>query len=262
MYKNQINQIKNLILSDSSLKRSTYLLNEVNDFSQNDSIVNSGISDSIDKEIKSILTIYNKLFNIYSCFKSNSNLYKYLIKNDVEYFFIRYRIILDLIEKHLEKQLNINKLLSKVEFKNNPEFQTLRNIRNLLSHEGIRLHIFNTNTDCISFQFYEPGSLNNLLYLDIIFLDNRGKEIYYLKPYLTWLIILLLNYLDEYFKELRDIRLNNTSLPKNISSQLKHFEHLMPGIKEIHFSQNELVSLNEGIYELESLVNKTIRDQD
>jgi len=260
MYKKQINQMKNLILSDSSLKRSTYLLNEVNDFSQNDSIVSSGISDSIDKEIKSVLTIYNKLFNIYSCFKSNSNLYKYLIKNDVEYFFIRYRIILDLIEKHLEKQLHINKLLSKVEFKNNPEFQTLRNIRNLLSHEGVRLHIFNTDTDSISFQFYESGNLNNLLYSDIIFLDNRGEEIYYLKPYLTWLIILLLNYLDEYFKELRDIRLNNTSLQKNISSQLEHFNSLMPGMKEIHFSQNELVTLSEGIYELEFLINKTKRD--
>jgi hypothetical protein len=66
-----------------------------------------------------------------------------------------------------------------LEIYNFDEFEQLRNARNMLTHQGLRTQIFFTNENKnTSFQMYEPGSLDNIIYLTKYFKDPYGSEIY------------------------------------------------------------------------------------
>jgi len=250
-YRNQALTAKKLIVSSNELYRFTFPLNFVVDLSENDDLVDKGIDKSIEKEIRNILFIYNKIFNLFNIFVDDKPLYQQLLKSEVEYFLIRYRIVFDIIDKHLTKTIGIDKKKVDVSIYKSEEFLQLRDIRNKLAHEGIRCFIYKFENDPkLSFQIYDAGTLDNRIDMSEIFLDRRGTEIYFLRHYTTWLIIIMFNFLNKYFDEVKTIRLNGEEPSEETLQTIQYIERRQNHpLSRITFCFNELLTLQEGIDE-------------
>ncbi|MEO2213752.1 hypothetical protein ABGV40_23115 [Paenibacillus amylolyticus] len=155
---------------------------------------------SIEKNLQELMLIYYKINKFYDGYiESNMSHYKYLIKTELEHFVLRYRIVVSSIVS-IKKELRIVDF-SSVDtsyFEESIEYEQLLEVRNNIAHESIRSHIFYTSENKrSSFQFYTNRSLENHIYLHEVFLNPHGSEIYDLKYWLSWMLILLLNFIDD-----------------------------------------------------------------
>lgn len=257
-YINKILKAESYFLGEKRLYRFTYPLNCVSDLEGNDLLINTGIVESIEKEIRQMFFIYYKIFSVYNVFQQNEELYRDMVKSEVEYFFIRYRIIYDIMDKHLTKAVDINAKDVPISIFNNDEFKCLKDIRNKIEHESTRTHIFiGKKVGKISFQIYDVGTLNNNIEMDEIFLDPEGSEIYDLKFYMIWMIIIMMTFLEEYFVEIKNIRLGGKSIPKEIEKQIKYVEEFYSGnLSSISFFQGDYEIVKEGIIEFKNHIEK------
>jgi hypothetical protein len=212
-------------LRNRKLYRFTYPLNFLAKDQDNDKLLEKGIDKSIEKEIRTLFFIVYRMLKLNNIFKKNQNYYKSCVKNDIEYFFYRYRIIIDIIDKHLIKAVDFERKKGFLEIYNRDEFEQLRNARNMLTHQGLRTQIFFTNENKnISFQMYEPGSLDNIIYLPKCFKDPCGNEIYLIDVYISWMMIIMLEFLDGCFKKISEKRLDGNDIDKEFNKGIPYFD--------------------------------------
>ncbi|AIQ11362.1 hypothetical protein [Paenibacillus durus] len=248
-YIDEANRAKSFIISSNELFRFAFPLNFVVDLSENDDLVENGADKSIEKEIRNTLFIYFKLFKLFNEFLENEQLYHQLIKSEVEYFLMRYRIVFDIIDKHLIKSINIDRKKIETTIYNSDEFLQLKSIRNKLAHEGLRCHIFQFGKDPqLSFQIYDAGTLEDNIILPEIFMDKRGSHIYFLQHYITWLIAIMFNFLQKYFIEIQEIRLNGGTPSQDTLETIQFLERgNNHPLSRITFLFGELLTLQEGL---------------
>jgi hypothetical protein len=224
IYLDLSNAVLKQFKKNKKLNRCSYPLNLLPVNEDNDILIDKGIDKSIEKEIRSLFFVTYRMLKLNNRYKKNIYCYKSCVKNDLEYFFFRYRIIIDIIDKHLLKGIGFKKKDVPLIIYDLDEFKQLRDARNMITHEGLRTQIFVSNDQKkVSFQMYKPGSLDNMIVLPNYFKDTSGTEIYYLDHYIAWLMILLLRFLEMYFLEIANKRLEGKEADKVFIENLKYY---------------------------------------
>lgn len=113
----------------------------------------------------------------------------------------------------------------------------------------------------VSFQIYEVGTLSNTIQMDEIFLNPKGSEIYYLQYYITWMIVTMMTFLEDYFEKIKEIRLNGKEISKEVETLIKFCDRDR-GLSSILFFSDDFDVVKNGIKEFKEHVEmyRTIRD--
>ncbi|GEM_PF-5982548 len=228
------------IISNCELYRPTYPLNFVEDLSENDGIWEKDIVGSIDKEIRYLLYIYMKVLCEFEFYRTdNLNLYSRLVSNELEHFILRFPIILDILEKHFLKLVSNIERIEKV-IPLNSDLISIRKIRNEIIHHGAQ---------CVVREYKGQVSFNIIAYRQTIkahfpnqFLMISNQDEYYsVSNYMTWMLSLLLNYLDDFFKEINRLRMNGRKVSeKHVSEVINMDEFYGYGFSRIKFYYGEI----------------------
>ena len=141
-------------------------------------------------------------------------------------------------------------------FTNSEEYNQLLGIRNDIAHESIRSQVFySEGIQRESFQFYTNRSLDNNICLNDVFLNPHGSEIYDLKRWLTWMLVLLLNYIDNIIYDIvvaiKDKDDNNC----NKLSEIKKYDILVDNkISSLIIDNDEVSIFRNEIKELRNYI--------
>ncbi|GEM_PF-5984484 len=207
---------------------------------------------SIEKNILELVLIYFKICGLYSKYKeTDTGKYIYILKTELEYFILRYRLVINKLEsleiefkKYGFEWVNTDYFIKSV------EYIQLLGIRNDIAHEGIRSQVFYTERiKRESFQFYTNRSLDNNIYLHEAFLNPYGSEIYDLKLWITWMIVLLFNFMDDTTKGVVRSISNKYDTGNDMFKQIKQYDALIDN----KFSM--LIITNDEIHELKNGVD-------
>lgn len=194
--------------NESQLNNFTYPLNFKNEITKNISEKSLRRIRTIEKNLSRCLLIYNKMLTFYNDYKNDDIIkYKYIVKTDLEHFMIEYRLAVSNVEK-LKKEFKKHDIRWRnVEYMlKGDEFDQLINIRNNITHQSTRSHIFYfMENGTTAFQFYSNRELNNYICLPEFFLNPLGSEIYDLERWLTWRLNLLLCYFNDTFDDLKHV---------------------------------------------------------
>jgi hypothetical protein len=233
---------------NKKLYRFTYPLNFLAKNQDNNKILEKGLDKSLEKEIRTLFFIVYRMLVLNNRFRKNQYCFESSIKNDIEYFFYRYRIIIDIIDKHILESVDIKREKGFLEIYDLEEFGQLRTARNMLTHQGLRTKIFLTNENKnLSFQMYEPGPLNNLILLPECFKDPFGHEIYLVDIYVTWMMIIMLKFLDECFQKISKIRLNENSIDEDFKKNVEYLDKVYGNLSTITFWMNDFLFMKKKI---------------
>lgn len=215
---------------------------------------------SIEKNTLELILIYYKIHKLYNKYKKTDiHKYEYLLKTELEHFIVRYRLVVDKMEllKKDFKNWEIN--WSNVDyFTQSEEYNQLLKVRNDIAHESIRSHVFcSERLQREAFQFYTNRNLDNNIYLHEIFLNQNGSEIYDLKRWLTWMLVLIFNFMDDIMNDIVNAITNKHDIDYNKFNEIKQYDILVNNkISTLSIVDDEISIFKNGINELIKHINE------
>ncbi|CUU46934.1 hypothetical protein [Clostridium beijerinckii] len=209
---------------------------------------------SIEKNTLELILIYYKIHKLYGKYKKkDTSKYRYILKTELEHFILRYRLVVDKLEL-LKKDFDDLKInWSNVDyFTQSEEYNQLLKIRNDIAHESIRSHVFCSDIlQREAFQFYTNRNLDNNIYLHEVFLNPNGTEIYDLKRWLTWMLVLIYNFMDDIMKDITNAITNKYDMDSKKINQIKQYDILVNNKSStVPIIDDEIIIFKNGMYEL------------
>jgi len=249
------------ILSLSELYRPTYPLCFMENLSDNDEIWEKDIAGSVEKEIGYIFFIYMKILCEYESYRiKNLNFYNRLISNELEHFILRFPVILDILEKHFLSLVdNDIKGIEKI-VPLHSDIIIMKKIRNEIIHHGAKCAVLADGIHEVGFGIITYRQTTEINIPNEFLIIHNNNKYYSISKYMTWMICLLLNYLDAFFREGNNLRTNGIEITEKIISEINYMNQLNSNsFSRLEFYYGELELYKDNLDDL--LIHQILYDK-
>lgn len=187
---------------------------------------------SIEKNIFELMVLYFKMHKLYKTYKDDDlSKYSYLLKTELEHFILRYRLVVSKLESLMFEFKKLGAIDINLDyFLESEEYKQLLGIRNDIAHESIRSHVFYSERIVReSFQFYTNRSLDNNINLHEVFLNPYGSEIYDLKRWITWMLVLLFCFMEDIVNNIVNYIKNEYDMDNYKFHEIEQYDNIVAG---------------------------------
>ena len=222
----KIKRALNQIIGLDEIYRPTYPLNFVEDISDNDEIYELDIAGSVEKELRYLFSIYMKVLYEYEAYRNdNIKLYNALISNELEHFILRFPVILDILNKHFLSLINnaIKDIEEVIPF--DTDIIRIKKIRNEIVHHGAGC-LVRSDIKAVSFKIFLNRTTIIKHLPNEVWISQEVDGYNCISSYLTWMLCLLLNYLDDFFKEANRLRTKGMKISNKHISEVDNSDEI------------------------------------
>ncbi|CUU46938.1 hypothetical protein [Clostridium beijerinckii] len=132
----------------------------------------------------------------------------------------------------------------------NSDIKVIKKIRNEIIHHGAKC-IIRSDASQVVFNIHIYRQINKLSLPNEFLMVCGGNEYYSISNYMTWMLCILLNYLENFFNEVSRLRANKERIGEKEISEITYTDRLLGhSFSRIQFNYDELKLYQNNLNEL------------